>query len=129
MPTRTQSPVTIALHYADTNTALQWLVDVLGIKVEWRYPEAGHIRHAALRWRGELLWLNEKAGSYAAMGPTSVLLDLATDDDLDGAWAKARDEEADVAAPLAINWDGESRNFTVRDPEGTLWQVGGPTVG
>jgi uncharacterized glyoxalase superfamily protein PhnB len=119
VPTRTS--VEFALHYRDVNSALRWLNDVIGLTTEWVHPQSGQVQHAGMRWGDGTFSINYKRGIYE-LGPGSVILTV-PDGELDARYQQVTNAGADIARPLGANWDGRSRNFVVRDPEGNLWEL------
>ncbi|GAB3431953.1 VOC family protein [Flindersiella endophytica] len=118
--------VDFALHYRDATAAVRWLVDVLGLAEEWRYPESGPVQHASLRWGSGSVSVNYKHGIYESLGPTYVLLAVPSGDELTAVYDRAVAAGAAVVEPVGDSWDGGSRQFVVRDPEGNLWQLSAP---
>jgi uncharacterized glyoxalase superfamily protein PhnB len=59
---------------------------------------------------------------FSAIGAGGTLVYIAVDD-VDPLYERARGAGADIALELTET-DYGSRDFTVRDPEGTLWSFG-----
>lgn len=117
--------VTFALHYRNVDAALRWVDRVLDLRAEWVHPESGPVRHAGLRWGDGFFSINTRRGIYE-LGPGAVVLTVADAAEFDRLHDRATAAHADVARPPAPDHDGRSRTFTVRDPEGTLWELRGP---
>lgn len=117
------------LRYRDPRAALQWLETALGFAPLFIAEDGqGGVAHAEL-----------------ALGTSAIMLGGAKDDvlgmrtpaqaggvtqgvyvvvpDADAAWARVQAAGAEVVMAL-YDTPYDSREFTVRDPEGHLWSVG-----
>lgn len=120
--------VSFALHYRDVGAAVRWLNEVMGLSQVSAHPKTGAVRYASLRWGTDQVSVNAKHGLYASMGPTFVTLHVDSADELERIYARAMAQGADIAQPLAEDWDGRSKHFIARDPEGHLWEVLSPVA-
>jgi uncharacterized glyoxalase superfamily protein PhnB len=114
------------LLYADADAAIEWLERTLGFECgEVHRDDDGKIAHAELSLDSSVIMLGtagvgrEPFRSLAAGGG---LVYVAVDD-VDSLYERARGAGADVALEL-MDTDYGSRDFTLRDPEGTLWSFG-----
>jgi uncharacterized glyoxalase superfamily protein PhnB len=115
-----------SLLYDDAETAMQWLERTLGFeRREDHRDDDGNVVHAELALGSALIMLGsagrgrEPFRSLSA-GGSLVYIGI---DDVDSLYERAREAGADVALELT-DTDYGSRDFTVRDPEGTLWAIG-----
>ncbi|HEX6116321.1 MAG TPA: VOC family protein [Solirubrobacterales bacterium] len=115
------------LLYADADAAIEWLEQTLGFERRevHRDEDGGGIRHAELEFGSAVVML-----SSAGMGrepfrslPAGNALVYCATDDVDALYERAREAGADIALELT-DTDYGSRDFTARDPEGTLWAFG-----
>jgi uncharacterized glyoxalase superfamily protein PhnB len=123
----TTSPVTAGVHYRDAQGGIQWLVDVLGFRVDERHdlPD-GSVAHARLIWHGGQIFVstrNPGSSPWAAAGPASIAINTPASSEVDELYERARGVGADLIADLEDTSYG-SHQFGVRDPEGNLWTIG-----
>jgi uncharacterized glyoxalase superfamily protein PhnB len=114
------------LLYGDAEGAIDWLERVLGFERGEVYrDEEGNVAHAELSLHGATVMLGsagvgrEPFRSVPAAG--SVV--YCAVDDVDSLYDRARAAGADIPLELTET-DYGSRDFTVRDPEGSLWAFG-----
>jgi uncharacterized glyoxalase superfamily protein PhnB len=117
------------LRYRDAHAAIAWLEEALGFeRVAVHEGEDGTVAHAELSFRGGRIMLGSapdpSEGGYAAIaqppGSSSVYVVV---DDPDGLHDRVVAAGGDVVMPLT-DQDYGSRDFSVRDPEGNLWNFG-----
>jgi uncharacterized glyoxalase superfamily protein PhnB len=114
------------LLYADAEAALRWLERTLGFeRHEVHLDDDGNVVHAEVALESTVLML-----STAGVGrepfrslPAGGSLVYGAVDDVDSLYERAGAAGADIAMELTET-DYGSRDFTVRDPEGTLWSFG-----
>lgn len=114
------------LLYADAEAAMDWLERTLGFeRREVHLDDDGHVVHAEVALESTVLML-----STAGVGrepfrslPAGGSLVYGAVDDVDSLYERASAAGADIAMELSET-DYGSRDFTVRDPEGTLWAFG-----
>jgi uncharacterized glyoxalase superfamily protein PhnB len=119
------------LHYDDTETALNFLVNVLGFRETLvARDDDGEIVHAELRWPagGTILFGSAKHTDsiHGQMSPGQGAMYVPTQE-VDAIYRRARDAEADIAQPPGTTQFGSGTDayaFTLRDPEGFLWTFG-----
>jgi|SRR5436309_11864085 len=109
--------------YRDAPAMLKWLVDAFGLTEDAVIANPdGTIAHAELGWRGGGIMI----GSYrtdalsAAPGTGAVYLVVG---DPDAHFARATGAGAEVVRPPS-DMDYGSREYSVRDPEGNIWNFG-----
>ena len=114
------------LQYRDAGKAIEWLEATLGCdRREVHQDEDGNVVHAELEFQGAVIMLSsagvcrEPFRSLPA-GNTLVYVAIADPDSLHD---RAVAAGAEIALPLT-DTDYGSRDFTLRDPEGTLWSFG-----
>jgi uncharacterized glyoxalase superfamily protein PhnB len=121
-------PATFYPHllYRDAGAAMTWLEQTLGFerREEHRDPD-GNVQHAELTLGGATVMLGTAGAGrepFRSLPAAGGLVYCAVDD-VDGLFARARENGADIALELQ-DTDYGSRDFTVRDPEGNLWAFG-----
>ncbi|MFB6722751.1 VOC family protein [Kribbella sp. NPDC056345] len=118
------------LIYRDGQAAVRFLTEGLGFQLSASYPGAteGSIAHAELRWPvggGVMLGsvdADAEPNDYSVLADQTQAVYLVHDDP-DALIGKAIGAGAVVVRGLR-DTDYGSRSFTVRDPEGNLWDVG-----
>jgi uncharacterized glyoxalase superfamily protein PhnB len=112
------------LLYRDAATAIKWLVDAFGLTEDMvMRGDGGEIGHAELGWRdgGIMIGSYRDSVSYSsAPGTAGVYLVV---EDPDAHFARAVGAGAEVVRPLN-DTDYGSREYTVRDLEGNVWNFG-----
>jgi uncharacterized glyoxalase superfamily protein PhnB len=114
------------LLYRDADAAIDWLTATLGCRERevHRDPDGGVV-HAELELGSAVLMLSS-AGigrePFRSLPAGNALVYVAVDA-VDELFARAEQAGADIALPLT-DTDYGSRDFTLRDPEGTLWSFG-----
>lgn len=119
------------LHYDDTNSALEFLVHVLGFHQALAVPDAeGDIVHAELRWPGGgtvVFGSTKHTDSVHGGMPAGANAVYIVTDEVDAVHDRAQRAGADVVNPphhTKFGSGGEAYAFTTRDPEGNLWTFG-----
>ena len=114
------------LLYADADAAIEWLERTLGFeRGEVHRDDDGKIAHAELSLDSSAIMLGTAGVGrepFRSLPAGGGLVYVAVDD-VDSLYERARGAGADVALELT-DTDYGSRDFTVRDPEGTLWAFG-----
>lgn len=113
------------LLYADAEAAIDWLERTLGFERREVHHDAGNVVHAEVALDSTVVMLGTAGVGrepFRSLPAGGSLVYVAVDD-VDPLYARARDSGADIALELAET-DYGSRDFTVRDPEGTLWAFG-----
>ncbi len=114
------------LMYADADVAIEWLERTLGFeRREVHHDDDGNVVHAEVALDSTVLMLSSAGVGrepFNAIAPGGSLVYVAVDE-VDSLYEKVREAGADVALELT-DTDYGSRDFTVRDPEGTLWAFG-----
>ena len=116
------------LRYQDARAAIRWLGAALGFAENGVFdgPD-GSVAHAELRFGDGLVMLGSYRDDALAVKPPRLLGGSThsvclVDGDPDARHARAVAAGAEVVRPLADQHYG-ARDFTCRDPEGTLWTV------
>ena len=115
-----------SLLYADADAVIQWLERTLGFeRGEVHRDDDGNVAHAELSLDSSVVMLSTAGAGrepFRSLPAGGALVYVAVDD-VDSIYGRARDAGAEIAVEL-IDTDYGSRDFTVRDPEGTLWAFG-----
>ncbi|MGH3855539.1 MAG: VOC family protein [Pseudonocardiaceae bacterium] len=116
-----------ALVYADAPAAIRFLVEAFGFVETLVVPGEGgrEIAHAELRWPqggGVMLGSTSQDSEFARFQPGVTSIYVVTDTP-DAIFERATAAGAEVVRGLTDE-DYGSREFTVRDPEGTQWTFG-----
>jgi uncharacterized glyoxalase superfamily protein PhnB len=115
-----------SLLYADADAAIEWLERMLGFeRGEVHRGEDGKVAHAELRLGSGVVMLGTAGAGrepFSSLPAGGSLVYVAVDD-VDALYERARDAGAEIALELT-DTDYGSRDFTARDPEGTLWAFG-----
>jgi uncharacterized glyoxalase superfamily protein PhnB len=115
------------LMYADADAAIEWLERTLGFErgEVHRHEDGEGIAHAEVALDGTVVMLSS-AGigrePFRSLPAGNTLVYCATDD-VEALYERAKEAGGDIALELT-DTDYGSRDFTVRDPEGTLWSFG-----
>jgi len=117
------------LNYRDAPAAIGWLEKAFGFekKVAYDGPD-GTIAHAEMRLGSDYIMLGSQKDDVfdwkppAQAGVSTQMIYLVIDAP-DTLFKRAVDAGADVVRPLA-DTDYGSRDFSVRDPEGHIWNFG-----
>ncbi len=109
----------------DVDEQVDWVIDVLGFADQGRAkgPD-GKTMHAAVRAGDGLIMMGSPGKTYQTpkqLGGTTSMIYVYVDD-VDGAFARAKDKGADIVEEIADQFYGD-RTFGVRDPQGHLWWV------
>ena len=123
MPAPTFYP---SLLYADADAAIEWLERTLGFeRGEVHRDDDGNVAHAELSLDGTVVMLGTAGVGrepFRGVAAGGGLLYVAVDD-VDSLYERVREAGGEIAVEL-MDTDYGSRDFTVRDPEGTLWAFG-----
>jgi uncharacterized glyoxalase superfamily protein PhnB len=128
-PADSNPPVGVwpVFRYRDAKAAIEFLTNVLGFERTALYTDdedSDQVMHAELRWPlgGGIMLGSERESSEwpskAGQGSTYVVTD-----DPDALYAKLVDAGVTVTQELT-DQDYGSREFAIRDPEGSLWSFG-----
>lgn len=110
------------LTYHDAKAAIAWLGDAFGFEPHAAYEgENGLIDHAELKLDGAFLMLSSKRDNIwsESNGPIAVSLP----DGIDAHFERAKAAGAEIISEPADTHHG-SRDYSVRDIEGNLWNFG-----
>jgi uncharacterized glyoxalase superfamily protein PhnB len=112
-----------ALRYRDAPGAIAWLVEVLGFEVrDVHEADDGSVAHAELSHGPGLVMLGsereDSLGGRSGSGFTSIAVE-----EIDELYERARSTGAEVVMEIR-DTDYGSRDFAVRDPEGSIWSFG-----
>jgi uncharacterized glyoxalase superfamily protein PhnB len=115
----------------EQRATLTWLADAFGFGLTEVTPAEGdELQHAQLIYGDDVMMASTVSRWERTPGKLSTYLTVATDDDVDAAWARAVAVGAEtLMEPEDQPYGG--RNATVKDPEGNLWSIGSyhPDVG
>lgn len=126
------STVIPTFRYRDAPAAMDWLCHVFGFERHVVYEgESGTIDHAELQLDGGMIMLGSaKDDAYGRgfkspeeLGGVETRSSYIVVEDADGAYARALAAGATVVRPLK-DTGSNSREFTVKDPEGHSWSAG-----
>ena len=126
MSDETQATAYPGLFYDDAEAAMQWLERTLGFeRREDHRDDDGNVVHAEMTLGTALVMLStagrgREPFSRIPGGRGLVYIAL---EEVDSLYERAREAGADIALE-PTDTDYGSRDFTVRDPEGTLWSFG-----
>jgi uncharacterized glyoxalase superfamily protein PhnB len=112
-----------ALRYRDAPGAIAWLVEVLGFEVrDVHEADDGSVAHAELSHGTGLVMLGsereDSLGGRSGSGFTYIAVE-----EIDELYERARSTGAEVVMEIR-DTDYGSRDFAVRDPEGSIWSFG-----
>lgn len=114
------------LLYVDPLAAIEWLERTLGFeRREVHQDDDGNVVHAEIALDSTAVMLGTAGVGrepFRSLPAGGSLVYVAVDE-VDSLYERARDAGAEVALELTET-DYGSRDFTVRDPEGTLWAFG-----
>ena len=114
------------LLYADAEAAIEWLERTLGFeRREVHHDDDGNIVHAEVALDSTVVMLGTAGVGrepFRSLPPGGSLVYVAMDE-VEALYERVREAGADIALELT-DTDYGSRDFTVRDPEGTLWAFG-----
>ncbi len=130
MPTTSARPSIIpCLTYRDAPAAIDWLCRAFGFEKKVAYEgQDGTIAHAELRLGpGYVMLGSQKQDEFNWRPPVeaglSTQMIYIVVEDSDALFARATAAGAEVVRPLS-DTDYGSRDFSVRDPEGHIWNFG-----
>jgi uncharacterized glyoxalase superfamily protein PhnB len=115
-----------SFRYRDARAAIDWLVEALGFDVGMVVDGEGDrdVAHAQLKLGAGMVMLGSEPAEPDQYGPRAGRgwLYVAVDDP-DGLFERARAAGAEVLeGPHDTEWG--SRDFSIRDPEGNMWNFG-----
>lgn len=114
------------LLYADAEAAIGWLERTLRFeRRQVHHDDDGNVVHAEVAFDSTVVMLGTAGVGrepFRSLPAGGSLVYVAVDE-VDSLYERARDAGADIALELT-DTDYGSRDFTVRDPEGTLWAFG-----
>ena len=117
------------LLYADAEAAIEWLERTLGFeRREVHRDDDGNVVHAEVALDSTVVMLGSAGVGrepFRSLPAGGSLVYVAVDD-VDSLYERAREAGADIALELT-DTDYGSRDFTVRDPEGTASGPSAPT--
>lgn len=124
--------LTASLVYDDAHRGIQWLVDVLGFRVEARYETPdGDIAFAELVWRTGVVFVSGRPPAnnlWSKVGPASIALAAENAQAVDRLYERAVAAGAEIVRPVhdarTPAFPEGSHQFDLRDPGGNLWTVG-----
>ncbi|MEJ8574308.1 VOC family protein [Microbaculum marinum] len=117
------------LCYRDARAAIDWLETAFGFETKVAYEgPGGSIAHAELRIGSSYVMLGtQKQDPFNWTTPeqagVSTQMIYVVVDDADAMFDRVSKLDADIVRPLA-DTDYGSRDFSVRDPEGHIWNFG-----
>ena len=115
--------LTPELGYLDARAAIEWLTDILGLRVGGVSDrEDGAVAHAELWWQGFAVYVGT-VGSDQERGRSTVCLVADNDGEVDRLYGRALNANCEVVFPLTDTAFG-SHQFAVHDPEGHVWVIG-----
>lgn len=117
------------LRCADAHREIRWLEEVLAFRLTVLYEEPnGDVVYSQLRWGSGAVNLSTHRGGgrMPETGPSSVILDTGDVGVVDRVYSRVLAAGAEVIVPIEDTPHG-SRNFSIRDPEGHVWNVGAAT--
>ena len=112
--------------YRDADAGMKWLEDVLGCeRREEHRDDDGNVIHAELIFRGVIVMVGTAGVGREPFRslPAGGRLLYCGIDDVDALHKRVRAAGGDIALEIT-DTDYGSRDFTVRDPEGSLWAFG-----
>jgi uncharacterized glyoxalase superfamily protein PhnB len=116
-----------ALHYRDSDAALDWLKRAFGFEEKAVYRgDDGRIQHAELRLGDGLIMFGgvpSDAGAAGANGAQPPVTIYITVSDPDRHYERAREAGAEIVRELTDQPYG-SREYGARDLEGNAWSFG-----
>jgi uncharacterized glyoxalase superfamily protein PhnB len=114
------------LFYDDADAAMQWMERTLGFeRREDHRDDDGNVVHAEMSFGSAVIMLSTAGVGrepFRSIRAGGTLVYIAVDE-VDSLYERARDAGGDIALE-PTDTDYGSRDFTVRDPEGTLWSFG-----
>jgi uncharacterized glyoxalase superfamily protein PhnB len=114
------------LRCADAHREIRWLEEVLSFRLTMLYEEPnGDVAYAQLRWGTGAVNLSTYSGPgrMPETGAASVILEAGDVDAVDRIHQRVVAAGAEVIVPIEDTPHG-SRGFSIRDPEGHVWNVG-----
>jgi uncharacterized glyoxalase superfamily protein PhnB len=112
--------------YADAAAAMDWLERTLGFeRREDHRDDEGNVQHAEMAFEGGIVMLGTAGAGREPFRslPAGGRLTYCAVDEVDRLYERVREAGGDIALELT-DTDYGSRDFTVRDPEGSLWSFG-----
>jgi len=128
----TKSSVTISMGYRNAPEAIEWLCRVFGFHKHAVYPGPDNtILHSELTFGGGMIMIGSvQDGPFRRFTKQPDEIDGAETrhislivDDADAVYARAKAARAEIVFELENKHYG-GRDFTCRDPEGHIWNIG-----
>jgi uncharacterized glyoxalase superfamily protein PhnB len=124
--------LTPSVMYADATAGIQWLTEVLGLKLKSLYQTPdGQTAFAELVWRTGIVFVSSRPPAdnpWSRMGLASIALVAEDARSVAEHYERARAAGADVVRALHVArtpaFPDGSTQFDLRDPEGNLWTLG-----
>ncbi|KAA2250718.1 glyoxalase [Solihabitans fulvus] len=112
------------LRARDARALIRFLVDVVGLEDTAVYGEGAVVQHAELTWpEGGGVMLGSERPDAGMSTQSGTFGAYVVTDEPDALYARVTAAGAQIAAePSSTDYD--SRNFTLRDPEGNHWTFG-----
>jgi uncharacterized glyoxalase superfamily protein PhnB len=114
------------LFYEDVDGVMEWLERSFGFeRREDHRDDDGNVVHAEMALGTAVIMLSTAGVGrepFRDIEPGGTLVYIATDE-VESLYQRAREAGAEIALELT-DTDYGSRDFTARDPEGTLWAFG-----
>jgi uncharacterized glyoxalase superfamily protein PhnB len=114
------------LFYDDAEAAMAWMERTLGCeRREDHRDDDGNVVHAEMALDSAVIMLSSAGVGrepFNAIRAGGTLVYIAVDE-VDSLYERVKRADGDIALDLTET-DYGSRDFTVRDPEGTLWSFG-----
>ena len=120
-------PIAMGLPSLDAHAEIKWLTEVLGFRLTALFDEPdGGVAHSQLAWKGGAVHVSTRKGPWPeGRGASSMMLFCEDRAEVDRLYERVVAAGAEVTqAPEEKPYGGYG--FSVRDPEGNLWNPGIP---
>jgi uncharacterized glyoxalase superfamily protein PhnB len=118
--------ITPGLRCTDAHGEIRWLEEVLSFRLTMLFEEpSGDVVYSQLQWGNGAVHVSTYTGPgrMGETGPASVILDAGDGAAVDRIHQRAVAAGAEIVVPLEDTPHG-SHGFTIRDPNGHMWNVG-----
>jgi uncharacterized glyoxalase superfamily protein PhnB len=118
-------PIAMGLPSLDAHAEIKWLTEVLGFRLTALFDEPdGGVAHSQLAWKGGAVHVSTRKGPWPeGRGASSMMLFCEDRAEVDRLYERAVAAGAEITrAPEETFYGGYG--FSVRDPEGNLWNPG-----
>lgn len=120
-------PIAMGLPSLDAHAEIKWLTEVLGFRLTALFEEPdGGVAHSQLAWKGGAVHVSTRKGPWPeGRGASSMMLFCDDRAEVNALYQRAVAAGAEVLTPWPLEetpYGGYG--FTVRDPEGNLWNPG-----